>query len=249
MLQTTNSRIRVVEFQAPVNGRAFLRVESTDGTLRMGIVDTYINNRWTSEDSSAPFYVGGQNASNNGFSLSTGTNVRLVVYPGSTKDRFVEGTFTYPGPAVVATPPATGSGLKGEYFDGTELDGIMLKSSRIDSELNFNWGTGTPFSALGNDTFSVRWTGSIKAPTTGWVRFYTRADDGARMWVNNKLLIWNWLNTGFNESTSSIYMQAGETYPIKVEYVEKSGNAQFQLLWKYGTGSKTVVPSNALMPY
>jgi hypothetical protein len=90
-------------------------------------------------------------------------------------------------------PPGTsvGTGLYGEYFDGTDF--AVRKFFRTDAHVDFDWGTGAPpGTGLGADNFSVRWTGWVEAKASGVHSFVTNSDDGVRLWVNGALVIDNW---------------------------------------------------------
>ena len=67
---------------------------------------------------------------------------------------------------------------------------------RLDATINFSWGTGSPASNIGSDTYSVRWEGNIEVPRSGGYTFYTNSDDGIRLWVNDKLMVDNWTDHG-----------------------------------------------------
>ena len=71
------------------------------------------------------------------------------------------------------------SGLFGTYFERTNLDGPSR--TRLDSDVKFNWKTGSPFKGWRNEHFSVRWTGSFVVPHTGDHVFFTESDDGVRL--------------------------------------------------------------------
>jgi hypothetical protein len=89
-----------------------------------------------------------------------------------------------------AAPTSTGTGLTGQYYDNSDLTALVL--TRTDSTVDFNFGTGSPASTIGSDTFSVRWTGHLKPATTADYTFYVSSDDGVRLWVNDCLIIDNW---------------------------------------------------------
>src|SRR3954469_5378407 len=79
-----------------------------------------------------------------------------------------------PTSSVIATTTgstSSGSGLHGQYFNNMDFTAPVF--SRTDAKIDFNWGTGSPASGMDADTFSVRWTGQIQAPTTGRYTFYT----------------------------------------------------------------------------
>jgi RHS repeat-associated protein len=150
-------------------------------------------------------------------------------------------------PASQLFPPGM-SGLKGEYYDNQDL--TNLKMTRYDSAADFNWYNGSPDPSMGADTFSVRWTGRVKAgPTSGTHTFSTWSDDGVRLWVNGQLLINDWTDHGNTQNTGSISLQANQEYEIKLEYYDNGGGAEMHLWWQPAGGSWQVVPSiNLLAP-
>ena len=84
--------------------------------------------------------------------------------------------------ARVAPIMMTLQGLLGEYFAGQDFQ--RLKMARVDPQIRFNWGLGSPDPALDKDNFSVRWTGKLIAPKSGAYTFHFDADDRARLWIN-----------------------------------------------------------------
>lgn len=147
--------------------------------------------------------------------------------------------------AVASTTP-TKNGLYGSYFNNVDFTDNKL--NRIDSRLSFNWGYGAP-SKINNNTFSVRWTGYVKAPASGNYTFYLRSDDGARLWVDGVLLIDNWSDKtgrGNNEKSATLALVKDQYYPIKIEYYENKGEASLRLYWSYGSTSKQIVSNKNL---
>src|SRR2546421_3765710 len=92
----------------------------------------------------------------------------------------------------------SGTGLTGQYFNNMDFTAPVF--SRTDAKIDFNWGSGSPDSRIQPDTFSVRWTGQISAPTSGRYTFYTTTDDGVRLTVNGAVL---WEN-GYPQGTYTI---------------------------------------------
>ena len=151
--------------------------------------------------------------------------------------------------AGISDPPtnsATGTGLYGLYFNDKDLADREL--SRIDSSVDFDWGSGSPDPSIANWTFSARWSGWVQAPTSGTYTFYTRSDDGVRLWVNNVLLIDNWTNHAATENSGTITLSANEKYDIKLEFYENTGAAVIELYWSYPGQSKQIIPQTRLYP-
>ncbi len=148
--------------------------------------------------------------------------------------------------AAVAPPSTTGSGLRGEYFGNVSLSGTP-SLTRIQA-VDFDWGTASPGAPIAANNFSVRWSGTVRAATTGTYRFQTRSDDGVRLYVNGNLVINNWTDHGpTNNSSTSISLTAGQRYAIRMEYYERSGGAVARLRWLTpGSLSYVAIPASAL---
>jgi hypothetical protein len=148
--------------------------------------------------------------------------------------------------ATYRTAGSSGTGLSATYFDNADFTGAAV--SRVDPTVNFSWGSGSPASAIGVDTFSARWTGQIEAPYTGAYTFYTVSDDGVRLWVNGVQLVNHWNNHSTFEDSGTISLTAGQRYSIRMEYYENAGSATARLLWSHASIAKAVVPASRLYP-
>jgi len=84
-----------------------------------------------------------------------------------------------PVPASALRGPNGERGLKAEYFANKSLEGAPVLT-RVDQEVNFDWGMSNPGRGIPNDDFSARWTGKLVADQTGKYRFGAIADDGVR---------------------------------------------------------------------
>jgi uncharacterized protein (DUF1800 family) len=151
--------------------------------------------------------------------------------------------------SVAPAQTGTGTGLKADYYANPELK-APVALSRTDSVINFNYAqlapAGTP---LPVDKFSVRWTGKVEAPVTGAYTFFTRSDDGVRLWVNGKLVITNWTNHGAAwDQTLPITLTAGQRYDIQLDYYENTGNAVLELHWSYPGQVRQLIPATRLYP-
>ena len=89
-----------------------------------------------------------------------------------------------------------GRGLKAEYFRGEDLAVKERALTRIDPNIDFSWQKNSPASEVPEDHFSVRWTGLIAAPTKGEYQVILEHDDGARVWLDGKVVIDRWGEQG-----------------------------------------------------
>ncbi len=153
---------------------------------------------------------------------------------------------TYTATFRATSTGGTGTGLAATYFDNADFTGPTV--SRLDPTVDFVWGSGSPASAIGADTFSVRWSGQVEAPVSGTYTFYTVSDDGVRLWVNNQQIVSNWTNHAPIENSGTIALTAGQRYEIRMEFYENGGGATARLLWSSASMAKAVVPSTRLYP-
>ncbi|MHC4205706.1 MAG: PA14 domain-containing protein [Planctomycetota bacterium] len=151
---------------------------------------------------------------------------------------------TYKGPVWSFTTAGPGGGIRGDYFRGMDLRNHALR--RIDPQINFSWGQPDP--SIGENNFSVRWTGEVEVAFTEKYTFYTNTDDGARLWVDGKQLVNDWNDHGAEENSGTIDLAGGQFYPIVMEYYENGGGAVAQLSWSSPSTTKQLIPQAALSP-
>ncbi len=141
-----------------------------------------------------------------------------------------------------------GSGLKGEYFNNTELSGAP-SLTRIDPQVDFAWGDSSPAPEVNADQFSARWTGQVEAPTTDAYTFHTLSDDGVRLWVNDELVIDNWTaHAPTLDDSPAISLTADQRYTLTLEYFEEGGGADAHLWWNVPESTAQAIPGARLYP-
>jgi hypothetical protein len=153
------------------------------------------------------------------------------------------------------TTAGTGEGLQGDYYRGLDLRNLAL--TRIEPQINFNWGLSGPDQTVGSDNFSVRWTGELDVPISGTYSFYPTAQGGVRLWINDQLLIEKWYDYTIDERWQehmpveyqrAIYLEAG-MYPIVMEFTYRQsfgGGAVVRLAWGCPSMPKQLIPQAAL---
>ena len=120
------------------------------------------------------------------------------------------------------------NGLYGEYFSNMTLTGPPL-FSRIDKSIDFDFAA-TKDPRL-NEHFSVRWTGVMIPPVTGTYQLFTKTDDGARLFLDDKELISEWRDRTLTTDYASVQLTAGQVYNIRFEYYQNTLSAAAHLGW------------------
>ncbi len=119
---------------------------------------------------------------------------------------------------------------RGEYYDNTGLSGSPSFVRDDGPIISFDWEFGSLGNGLGNDNLSVRWTRSMSFEG-GRYRFSVTADDGARLWVDEQLLINEWHVQAARTFTADVTLVAG-WHHLKLEYYEAGGMAEVSLSWE-----------------
>ena len=115
-----------------------------------------------------------------------------------------------------------------EYFANQTLSGPPA-FTRCELAIANNWGSGGPGNGLGNDGFSVRWTGKFDFAADVY-SFTARADDGVRLWVDGQQLIDGWVDQAATTYQANKTLATGE-HEVKLEYYENGGDAVAELGW------------------
>lgn len=124
-----------------------------------------------------------------------------------------------------------GSTWTGTYFNTTDFTGNPV-FTRIDSQINFNYGTGSPVPGFVNtDNFSIRWQG-LQNFQQGTYRFTAVAETGIRVSIDGTVIIDRLTGTGAVQSvTQDVQVTAG-TRDVRVEFTAGTGNAAVQFFWQ-----------------
>jgi beta-glucosidase len=122
------------------------------------------------------------------------------------------------------TAPDGLPGLKGEYFNNDSLQGEPALA-RTDEKIDFHWGSGSYAPSGPNDGFSARWTGYFIPRTDDDYKFYVSADDGVRLFINEKQVIDDWQRHSETLDTYTAHLEKGKPYKIRLEYFEAVGTA------------------------
>ncbi len=121
------------------------------------------------------------------------------------------------------------NGLDIEYFKGIKFEESIAKG--IDSSFQFAL-PNKQLETIGIDSktkFSVRWNGYITVPKSGEYIIGANADDGIRIWINDKQIVNEWYDKTAYSSFAKIKLEANQKNKIKIEYYQNNGDASFKL--------------------
>ena len=130
------------------------------------------------------------------------------------------------------------SGVRVEYFqpnppnaDIKSFAKLTPKTSSIAQSFGLHVPQGQP-----HDAFGLVFTGAIYVSTSGEYTFYSKSDDGSRLYLGDKLIVNNDGDHGAREKKGTISLSAG-SYPIVVTYYDVGGTDHLSVSWS-GPGLK-----------
>jgi regulation of enolase protein 1 (concanavalin A-like superfamily) len=153
-----------------------------------------------------------------------------------------DGVTRYKGEVWRFTALGAGAGIKGEYYDNSNLTGQPV-FTRIDDIIDFDWGLESPDDRLEVDNFSIRWTADLEVPFTETYTFITSifSSDGIRLWIDGRLLIDHWDGQEPWERKATIDLFAGPV-SLLVEYFDAGHRATAHLSWESPSIPRQIIP-------
>jgi len=137
-------------------------------------------------------------------------------------------------PTEVLTTPDGQPGLAVQYFSGRNFDQPAGKT--VDTTLTHTW-PGPPLAdpppgVNGFDNFSARWVGFITMPEEGEYEIGGAADDGLRIWLDDKQIVDDWSEHAARWRSQRVAFHKGQKVAIKVEYFQGGLNRSIRLGWR-----------------
>ncbi|MFN3429124.1 MAG: PA14 domain-containing protein, partial [Candidatus Sericytochromatia bacterium] len=131
-----------------------------------------------------------------------------------------------------------------------DLDGRAPVMSYLTNQLDVGPGEfrlGFPGDPLAY--YGIRYLGQVDVKTTGATRFTLTADDGAKLYIDDKLVIDQESPLGLSTKDGTVTLTAGK-HKIQVDYHQGDRNgATLQLFWTpVGATSEVVIPADAFSP-
>ena len=115
---------------------------------------------------------------------------------------------TYTSPRIgtynLTVAKADRGGLQGLYYNNRWLYG-SASEERLDSVLDFQWSTDDLITETGKDYISIRWTGYLLPAFSEVYTIQVTVNDGARVWVDDVLLIDQYDNDVPDGQSASVF--------------------------------------------
>ncbi|MEZ0290531.1 MAG: PA14 domain-containing protein [Sulfolobales archaeon] len=150
------------------------------------------------------------------------------------------------------------NGLKGYYSNAsseTSIDSEIRKIKhsytyeRIDPQINFVFYERNPVPGVALDNMIIRWEGFLDVPRKGRYKLFIVADDGARVYLDQELVIDAWRDRPLERVYSRELFLQREIYRIEIEYYNTGVFGKIELGWKREGGLDEIIPSHNLFTY
>ncbi|MCX6877464.1 MAG: PA14 domain-containing protein [Verrucomicrobia bacterium] len=164
------------------------------------------------------------------------SNAKFIKFDFGAVDSQQNGWVRYSELAVLGTSTGSGSSMP-------------LVMARPDSNVNFNWSTTPPATLLSGNNLNVRWTGWLVPKYSETHTLTLNAGDGARLAIDNQLLINTWANQTTNSSVQ-VALTKGKPVRVFLEYYNSGLTPpQASLLWASPSQpSPEIIPSEQWLP-
>ena len=130
------------------------------------------------------------------------------------------------------------NGLTGKYYRSSNFSGdpIFVKN---DSQIDFRWTLFSPDpEKIDYDCYSVSWEGKVIGPKNGKINIGLEGNDGYRLYINDSLLIDNWVQRSYGNILKEFNFAKDKEYKIKVEFYTTAGNTRIKLVWDNGISNE-----------
>lgn len=136
--------------------------------------------------------------------------------------------FTFRAAAQPQPPPPPAPELwTGDLFGNPTLTPPVVCQQNA-TQISFNWGGSSPGCGIPGQFFSIRWDSTRTAPVTGFYTVNLMVDDGARIWVDNNLILDAWREQAPSNYSTTVYLSGG-VHQWRVEYFQATGGSQISV--------------------
>ena len=119
-------------------------------------------------------------------------------------------------------------------------------ASEMTASLDYNWGNAAPHRGVPEDNFSARLETCMVLDRPHAFEFVLGSDDGGRLYVDDNLVVDQWMNQPYTEHSGTLNLGAGK-HALRVEYFDSTGGAELTLHVRIdGKGTPRSIPRSLL---
>lgn len=127
------------------------------------------------------------------------------------------------------------------YNGGTSLGSGTLANTVIDGPINWtNIGSTRP-AGVNATNIHATWDGKIYIDFNETYTFYTRSDDGSRLYIDGTLVVESWFTQSLTERSGTIALSSG-WHDIRAEYFNGPSTGAMSVYWESSSVAKALIP-------
>lgn len=120
---------------------------------------------------------------------------------------------------------AEGQGFASAFYNNITFEGEPVYKG-LAKELHYTTGGNTQFAPMVNlSDFTAHFEGTFTAPLTADIDIKISGNDGFRLFINGENIAEVWSSQYGGEKNYTLQAEKGKTYPIRIEYIQKTGEA------------------------
>ncbi len=134
-------------------------------------------------------------------------------------------------------------GLQYEYYEENLPE--LPEFDRLEAKTAGNVDTFTSKVAERKGNFALRFRGTLSAAKEGEYRFWTRSDDGSRLFIDGQQIVENGGIHPAQDRDGKVKLTAGD-HAIEVVYFDGGGQTEFKVSWQPPGGKREEIPADVL---
>lgn len=143
----------------------------------------------------------------------------------------------FPDGVLFADAARSTPGLKGEVYSHKKYDYRAdalegeVASVRADTQVNLQWDEAQPAAGIPIKSATARWTGVLVPQVSGEHVLGVVAEGAVRLHVDGKAVIDSWRKDPERPLSTTLALEAGRAYEIRLEYAQTTDKGRVQFGW------------------
>ncbi len=113
---------------------------------------------------------------------------------------------------------------------------------RYDQNIDFNFGSNSPDSAIEGKQYSIRWFGWLDVPETGDYMLSFKVNGAVKLWIDDEQIIDFGSGGKDKETVRKVSMKQGLRF-LRVDYTNSAGSGLVHFRWEFGKQKKQTIPA------
>jgi fibronectin type 3 domain-containing protein len=136
-------------------------------------------------------------------------------------------------------------GLFAGYYSPT--GSLLALLTRVEASVT---NAAVPPTAAATNSYVAVLNASLLPEATDLYTFFAHVDDGLRLYVGDTLVLDTWWGGDYKASSAPVWLEAGRSYPVRVEYWQSTGGRRALFQWRRAGDPLTVaaLPASAFSP-